>query len=102
MMKPSGAHQSGNRSHYVPIARHWSSCARGLAGREDIDAMPQLDPVTSEVNRATCLAIQPDLAAKEAAWAVALCSGEPPRIAQACAAGIWVPGQELMAGYRDR
>jgi hypothetical protein len=82
---------------------HWSSCARGLAGREDIDAMPQLDPVTGEVNRATCLAMQPDLAAKEAAWTVALSPGEPARIAQACAAGIWVPGQEeLMTGYCDR
>jgi aminopeptidase N len=77
--------------------------ARGLARREDIDALPRLDPVTGEVNRATCLAMQPDLAAKEAAWAVALSSGEPARIAQASAAGIWVPGQEeLMAGYRDR
>jgi aminopeptidase N len=77
--------------------------ARGLARREDIDALPRQDPVTGEVNRATCLAMQPDLAAKEAAWAVALSSGEPARIAQACAAGIWVPGQEeLMAGYRDR
>jgi hypothetical protein len=46
--------------------------------------------------------MQPDLAAKEATWAVPL-SDEPARIAQACAAGIWVPGQEeLMAGYRDR
>jgi aminopeptidase N len=77
--------------------------ARGLARGEDIDALPRLDPVTGEVNRATCLAMQPDLVAKEAAWAVALSSGEPARIAQACAAGIWVPGQEeLMAGYRDR
>ena len=77
--------------------------ARGLARGEDIDALPRLDPVTGEVNRATCLAMRPDLAAKEAAWAVALSSGEPARIAQACAAGIWVPGQEeLMAGYRDR
>jgi aminopeptidase N len=77
--------------------------ARGLARGEDIDALPRLDPVTGEVNRATCLARQPDLAAKEAAWAVALSSGEPVRIAQACAAGIWVPGQEeLMASYRDR
>ena len=77
--------------------------ARGLARREDIDALPRLDPVTGEVNRATCLAMRPDLAAKEAAWSVALSSGEPARIAQACAAGIWVPGQEeLMAGYRDR
>jgi aminopeptidase N len=77
--------------------------ARGLARREDIDALPRLDPVTGEVNRATCLAMQPDLAAKEAAWAVSLSSSEPARIAQACAAGIWVPGQEeLMTGYRDR
>jgi aminopeptidase N len=77
--------------------------ARGLARAEDIDALPRLDPVTGEVNRATSLAMRPDLAAKEAAWAVALSSGEPARIAQACAAGIWVPGQEeLMAGYRDR
>jgi aminopeptidase N len=77
--------------------------ARGLARGEDIDALPRLDPVTGEVNRATCLAMQPDLAAKEAAWTVALSPGEPARIAQACAAGIWVPGQEeLMTGYGDR
>jgi aminopeptidase N len=77
--------------------------ARGRARGEDIDALPRLDPVTCEVNRATCLAMRPDRTAKEAAWAVALSSDEPARIAQACAAGIWVPGQEeLMAGYRDR
>ncbi len=77
--------------------------ARGLARGEDIDALPRLDPVTGEVSRATCLALQPDLAAKEATWAVALSAGEPARIAQACAAGIWVPGQEeLMTGYLDR
>ena len=40
--------------------------ARGLARREDADALPRLDPVTGEVNRETCLAMQPDLAAKEA------------------------------------
>jgi aminopeptidase N len=77
--------------------------ARGLARADDIDALPRLDPVTGAANRATCLAMRPDLAAKEAAWSVALSPGEPARIAQACAAGIWVPGQEdLMAGYRDR
>jgi aminopeptidase N len=77
--------------------------ARGLARAEDIDALARLDPVTGEVNRATCLAMRPDLAAKEAAWAVPLSFDEPARIALACAAGIWVPGQEeLMAGYRDR
>ena len=76
---------------------------RGLARSEDIDALPRLDPVTGEVNRATCLAMRPDLAAKEAAWAVPLACDEPVRIALACAAGIWVPGQEeLMAVYRDR
>ncbi|HEY1920848.1 MAG TPA: M1 family aminopeptidase [Streptosporangiaceae bacterium] len=77
--------------------------ARGRARAEDIDALPRLDPVTGEVNRATCLAMQPDLAAKETAWAVSLSPDEPARIAQACAAGIWVPGQEdLMTRYRDR
>jgi aminopeptidase N len=77
--------------------------ARGLARTEDIDALPRLDPVTGEVNRATCLAMRPDLAAKQAAWALALSPGAAARIAQACAAGVWVPGQEeLMAGYRDR
>jgi len=77
--------------------------ARGLADPRDIDALPRLDPVTGEVNRATCLAMRPDLAAKQAAWNVAVSSGEPARIAQACAAGFWVPGQEeLTAGYRDR
>ena len=77
--------------------------ARGLARRDDIDALPRLDPVTGEANRATCLAMRPDPAAKEAAWAGALSSGKAARIAQACAAGIWVPGQEeLMTGYRDR
>jgi aminopeptidase N len=77
--------------------------ARGLARGEDIDALPRLDLVTGEVNRATCLAMQPDLAAKEAAWAAALSASEPARIAQACAAGLWVPGQEeLMTGYLGR
>jgi aminopeptidase N len=77
--------------------------ARGRAREEDLDALPRLDPVTGEANRATSLAMRPDLAAKEAAWASALSSSEPARIAFACATGIWVPGQtELMAGYRDR
>ena len=77
--------------------------ARGLAPGGDIDALPRLDPVTGEVNRATCLALQPDPAAKDAAWGVALSTAWPVRITQACAAGIWVPGQEeLMTGYRDR
>jgi hypothetical protein len=37
------------------------------------------------------------------AWAVPLSADQPTRIALACAADPWVPGQEkLMAGYRDR
>lgn len=72
--------------------------ARGLAHGEDIDALPGLDPVTGAANRATGLAMQPDLAAKEAAWAAAVSAGEPARIAQACAAGIWArtpPSQRI-------
>jgi aminopeptidase N len=81
----------------------WTLAARGLASGQDIDALPRLDPVTGEVNRATCLAMQPDLAAKETSWAMALSPGQPARIARASAEGIWVPGQEeLMTGYRDR
>ena len=77
--------------------------ARGLARADDIDALTRLDPVTGAANRATCLAMQPDPAAKEAAWAMAISSAEPTRMALAYAAGIWVPGQEeLMSGYRDR
>lgn len=77
--------------------------ARGLVSEADMDALPRLDPVTGELNRAACLAMRPDPAAKEAAWALALDPGQPSRITQACADGIWVPGQqELMTGYRDR
>jgi aminopeptidase N len=77
--------------------------ARGRARPEDIDALPRLDPVMGTVNRATCLARQPDPAAKEAAWTTALSPSEPTRTVLACAAGFWVPGQEeLLAGYRER
>ncbi|HEX4090749.1 MAG TPA: M1 family aminopeptidase [Trebonia sp.] len=77
--------------------------ARGLAGVEDIDALPRLDPVTGAVNRATCLALRPEPGAKEAAWQTALSAAQASRIAQASAAGLWVPGQEeLVDGYRDR
>jgi aminopeptidase N len=47
--------------------------------------------------------MRPTAEAKEAGWAAALSSGTPARIAEAYAAGLWMPGQEeLMAGYRDR
>ena len=87
----------GYRSHV--IVRATEQEARAAARR----LVSRLDPVTGEVNRTTCLAMRPDPAAKQAAWAASLSPDEPARTAQACAAGIWVPGQEdLMAGYRDR
>ena len=77
--------------------------ARGQARESDIDALPALDPVTGEANRAMALAMQPDTEAKEAAWAAALSPGTPAPIAVGYATGLWTPGQdELMASYRDR
>jgi aminopeptidase N len=81
----------------------WALAARGQARDTDIDALPELDPVTGEVNRATGLAMRPTAEAKEAGWAAALSPGTPTRIAEAYATGLWMPGQEeLMVGYRDR
>ncbi|MBO0806023.1 MAG: ERAP1-like C-terminal domain-containing protein, partial [Nocardiopsaceae bacterium] len=81
----------------------WTLAARGEARDADIDALPELDPVTGEVNRAVGLAMRPTAEAKEAAWTAALFPGTPARIAEAHATGLWTPGQEeLMAGYRDR
>jgi aminopeptidase N len=78
--------------------------ARGLADDAEIDALPALDPVAGEINRATALAMRPAAAAKAAAWEAALSATTSLRLAEAHARGIWVPGQEpaLMAGYRDR
>ena len=77
--------------------------ARGQARDADIDALPALDPVTGEVNRAMGLAMRPTAEAKRAAWAAALSPRTPSRIAEGYATGLWVPGQEeLMASYRDR
>jgi aminopeptidase N len=81
----------------------WALAARGQARDTDIDALPDLDPVTGEVNRAMGLAMRPTADAKEAAWAAALAPGTPARIAEANATGLWTPGQEeLMARYRER
>lgn len=81
----------------------WALAARGGARDTDIDALPELDPVTGEVNRAMGLAMRPTAEAKEAGWTAALSPGTPARIAEAYATGLWTPGQEeLMAGYRDR
>ncbi len=77
--------------------------ARGLASDADLDALASLDPVQGEQQRATCRAMRPDAADKEAAWTLALASDQDWRMAQAYARGLWVPGQDqLMAGYLGR
>ncbi|MGE5137491.1 MAG: aminopeptidase N [Gemmatimonadota bacterium] len=77
--------------------------ARDLATGADLDAYAAADPVSGTAHRATCLALRPDPAAKEAAWAEALASGQSRRLAQAHASGIWVPGQEdILRPYRER
>ncbi len=77
--------------------------ARGRARQSDIDALPQLDPASGATHRATCLAMRPDPAAKEAAWTRVLSGEASGRLAEAAARGLWVAGQEqLMAGYRSR
>ena len=77
--------------------------SRGHACDADLDAMVAADPVAGERHRATCRAVRPDGAAKEAAWGAALAEGQDWRLALAYANGVWVPGQEaLMAGYLDR
>jgi aminopeptidase N len=77
--------------------------ASGLATDDDLDAYAAADPVRGEAQRATCHALRPDPAAKEAAWMAALADGQPRRMALAHARGIWAPGQEhILAPYRDR
>lgn len=77
--------------------------ARGLADDADAAALKSLDPVAGSLNFATCQAMRPDQAVKDAAWRAALDPATDWRLAEAHAAGIWVPGQEeLMAEYRDR
>lgn len=81
----------------------WTLAARGAARDTDIDALPELDPVTGEVNRAVGLAMRPTAEAKDTGWAAALSPDTPARIAEAYATGLWTPGQEeLMTNYRDR
>jgi aminopeptidase N len=78
-------------------------CANGLATGEDIDAFAAADPVGGQARRATCRALRPDPAAKEAAWAAALAGRQSRRMAHAHARGIWAVGQEdLLGPYRDR
>jgi aminopeptidase N len=77
--------------------------ARGLASDDSLDALVDLDPVGGAQNRATCRAMRPEPAAKEAAWSLALADDQDWRMAQAHARGLWMPGQEdIMTGYRDR
>lgn len=78
-----------------------SAC--GLAGDDDLDALAAGDPVGGEAHRATCRALRPDPAAKDAAWTAAIVGECAPHMALAHAQGIWVPGQEgILAARRDR
>jgi aminopeptidase N len=75
--------------------------ARGLAGDDELDALAAADPASGAARRATCAALRPDRAAKEAAWAAALT--QAPTLALAHAGGFWAAGQEeLLAPYRER
>jgi aminopeptidase N len=77
--------------------------ARGLASDEDLDAYIKADPVAGRLHAATCRAMRPDPAAKQAAWAAALDDTHSEPLAAAHAAGFWVPGQDtILAPYRDR
>ncbi len=77
--------------------------AAGQASEADLDALAAGDPVGGQAHRATCAALRPDRAAKEAAWAAALDEGQSPRMARAWASGFWAAGQEeLLAGFGDR
>jgi aminopeptidase N len=77
--------------------------ASGLATDDDLDAFAAADPAGGAALRATCRALRPDPAAKNAAWAAALARGQSRRMALAHARGIWAPGQErILAPYRDR
>lgn len=74
-----------------------------LASDDDLDAFAADDPVGGEEHRATCRALRPHRAAKEAAWTAALANGQPQHMARAHAQGVWVPGQGgILAPYRDR
>jgi aminopeptidase N len=77
--------------------------ARGLATDADLDAYAAADPAGGQLHVATCRAMRPDPAAKQAAWAAALDDAQSEPLAAAHAAGIWVPGQDaVLAPYRDR
>ncbi len=72
--------------------------ARGLATQEDLSAFAAEDPVGGALTGITCRAMQPDVTAKLAAWGSALDVSLPLRVAEAHAEGIWVAGQEDLAG----
>ncbi|HTZ22562.1 MAG TPA: aminopeptidase N [Streptosporangiaceae bacterium] len=77
--------------------------ASGLAADDDLDAFAATDPAGGAALRATCRALRPDPAAKDAAWTAALDRSQSRRMALAHARGIWAPGQErILEPYRDR
>jgi aminopeptidase N len=53
--------------------------ASDLVTDDDLDAYAAADPVRGEAQRATCHALRPDPAAKEAAWTAALADDQPGR-----------------------
>jgi aminopeptidase N len=77
--------------------------AHGQATDQDLDTLVADDPVGGEAERATCRALRPDRAAKQAAWTAALSPDLFPRLARAHAQGIWAPGQDdVVAPFRER
>jgi aminopeptidase N len=77
--------------------------AAGLASDEELDAYAASDPAGGLAHRASCRAMRPDRAAKQAAWTAALAPDQPLYLTAAHASGIWVPGQEtLLTSFRDR
>ena len=77
--------------------------ARGLSDDGDLAAYAAADPVSGDLMTATGVALRPDPAAKEKAWAAVLDPDQTPRMARAWAEGFWVAGQEqLLAPFGDR
>lgn len=77
--------------------------ARDIVTDAELDRFARDDPAGGADTGATCSALRPRAAAKEAAWVSALAEGQPMRLARAHARGVWVPGQEeLLAPYRRR
>jgi aminopeptidase N len=101
----SGAGQRGGTPLSLELHRRILATlsAAGLASDEELDAYAASDPAGGLAHRASCRAMRPDRAAKQAAWTAALAPDQPLYLTAAHASGIWVPGQEtLLTSFRDR